>query len=197
MTISTPDRFWQPHTLTTPLEIRPWLRNRGSLTHRIQQHCQQFRVQTVQQRRARIRYDQAQLLGLPPHQQAYCRQVILHADQQPVVFAHSCCRPQHLSRQWAAIRGLGNQPLGALLFSHPDIQRRSLHFKQLNAHDPLYRMACQALSAPPPRLWARRSLFVLYQAPLLVSEVFLPAIYQLKACRTAGCTISPACTLIP
>jgi chorismate-pyruvate lyase len=37
------------------------------------------------------------------------------------------------------------------------------------------------LSDPPHRLWARRSLFYLGDAPLLVTEVFLPGILQLTA----------------
>jgi chorismate lyase len=35
------------------------------------------------------------------------------------------------------------------------------------------------LDAPPQKLWARRSLFTLHDAPLLVTEIFLPDILRL------------------
>jgi chorismate--pyruvate lyase len=97
------------------------------------------------------------------------------------VFAHSACAPQHLRGAWGAVRGLGNKPLGELLFSHPLVVRRPLHYKALHAHHPLYRSAVPGDA--PERLWARRSLFTLHGAPLLVTEVFLPAILRLDNAR--------------
>ena len=42
-----------------------------------------------------------------------------------------------------------------------------------------YQGAAAVLSNPPDRLWARRSLFYLHDAPLLVTEVFLPEIMSI------------------
>ena len=78
------------------------------------------------------------------------------------------------------MRDLGNKPLGALLFTHPLVERQPLHYKALHAHHPLYRRATALLPDPPDRLWARRSLFYLHQAPLLVTEVFLPEILKCR-----------------
>jgi chorismate lyase len=95
------------------------------------------------------------------------------------VFAHSTCAYRHLRGAWAAVRSLGNKPLGAMLFAHPLVERKPLHYKALRSTHPLYRRATAALSNPPGRLWARRSLFYLHGAPLLVTEVFLPGILRL------------------
>jgi chorismate--pyruvate lyase len=77
------------------------------------------------------------------------------------------------------MNGLGNRSLGSLLFTHPLVIRRPLHFKALRAHNPLYRSATQNLEGASDPLWARRSLFTLQGAPLLVTEVFLPEILKL------------------
>lgn len=160
--------------------LAPWLHDHGSLTLRIQQRCKQFSVQPVRSGLARIAHDESALLGIAPQQLAYSREVFLHADGKPVVFAHSACAPQHLRGPWAALGGLGNRPLGAMLFAHPLVERGPLRFRALRTHHPLYRRASAMLAAPPHKLWARRSLFMLHGAPLLVTEVFLPEILELE-----------------
>ena len=176
----TSDTFWHGAALGCEPAISPWLRDCGSLTQRIQQRCIRFNVRNVHGKLARIALDEAALLGITPQQLAYSREVFLYADNQPVVFAHSACARQHLRGAWAAVGGLGNKPLGALLFAHPLVERKPLHYKSLRRSHSLYQRAATALVNPPDRLWARRSLFYLHGAPLLVTEVFLPEILQLK-----------------
>jgi len=166
------------HTFLPNVEANyaPWLRDRGSLTQRIQQRCTRFAVHGVRSSLARIALDEAVLLGIAPPHLAWSREVFLYADGRPVVFAHSTCARQHLRGAWSAVGGLGNKPLGALLFAHPLVERKPLHYKALRGAHPLYRRAIAVLDNPPGRLWARRSLFYLHGAPLLVTEVFLPEI---------------------
>ena len=158
----------------------PWLQDHGSLTQRIQLRCQQFEVRNVHSGLVRIALDESVLLGLASHQLAYSREVFLYADNQPVVFAHSACAPTSLQGAWAAVTGLGNKPLGAMLFAHPLVQRKPLHYKILRKNHPLFQRASVLLSHPPQQLWARRSLFYLHNEPLLVTEVFLPNILKLR-----------------
>ena len=99
----------------------------------------------------------------------------------PVIFAHSVVAPQHLRGAWHALQRLGNHPLGALLFAHPLVERAPLHYKALKPQHALYHRAAAVLDAAPGHLWARRSLFSLHGAPLLVTEVFLPDIFSLQA----------------
>lgn len=179
MITCTPDKFWHGAALGGAAGLAPWLRDRGSLTLRIQQRCERFAVRPVRSGLARIALDEAALLGVAPPHLAWSREVFLYADGRPVVFAHSACARQHLHGAWSAVRGLGNRPLGALLFAHPLVERKPLHYKALRGTHPLYRRAASVLGHPPDRLWARRSLFYLHGAPLLVTEVFLPEILGL------------------
>lgn len=176
------DKFWQAAPPSCPALLLPWLRDHGSLTQRIQQRSENFLVSQQRTGLARIAWDEAALLGLAPQQFSYAREVFLYADGVPVVFAHSACAPHHLRGAWKAIGGLGSQPLGALLFSHPLVNRTSLHYKALRNVHPLYQRAAIFLRQPPNKLWARRSLFYLRDAPLLVTEIFLPEIL----CLTRG-----------
>lgn len=173
------DKFWHGATLGCESDLALWLRDHGSLTHRIQQRCTRFKVDKVRTGLARIALDESALLGIAPQQFAYAREVFLYADDQPVVFAHSALAHEHLRSAWSDVRTLGNKPLGALLFAHPQVERKPLHYKALRNTHMLYQRAATVLINPPPRLWARRSLFYLHGAPLLVTEVFLPKILTL------------------
>lgn len=158
----------------------PWLHDHGSLTRRIQQRCQRFHVRNIYNGLSIANQDEIRSLHLSRRQKIYTRNVFLYADNQPVVFAHSVVAAAHLRGAWHTLQHLGSRPLGALLFTHPLVQRAPLRFLSLKPGHPLYQQATQALAVPPPRLWGRRSIFTLQGAPLLVTEVFLPDILQLQ-----------------
>ena len=114
-----------------------------------------------------------------PARTAWMREVSLNCGPRPLVFAHSVAAPRALKGAWRMLSGLGARPLGAALFADPRIKRHPLRFRQLNRRHALYRRAGGLIEEPPASLWARRSLFVLGGSPLLVTEVFLPAILEL------------------
>lgn len=179
MTTCMSDQYWNAAAVNCEAGMAPWLKDCGSLTQRIQRHCECFAVHPLRSGLARIAFDESRLLGSVPQQLAWSREVFLYADNLPVVFAHSACAVQHLRGAWSAVRSLGNKPLGALLFAHPQVERNPLHYKALRDTHRLYQRAAAVLSNPPERLWARRSLFYLQGAPLLVTEVFLPEILRI------------------
>ncbi len=180
MTICMSDQYWNGAAVNCAAGMVPWLNDRGSLTQRIQQRCEHFAVHPVRSGLARIAFDESALLGIAPQCLAWSREVFLYADNRPVVFAHSACARQDLRGPWSAVGSMGNKPLGALLFAHPQVERRPLHYKALRGTHLLYQRAAVMLSNPPDRLWARRSLFYLHGAPLLVTEVFLPEILNIS-----------------
>ncbi len=172
-------RDWRSFLPGIEAGYAPWLRDHGSLTRRIQSRCTRFDVRNVCDCLMTAAYDETALLGLPPQHLAYTREVFLYADGLPVVFAHSVVAPQHLRGAWQSVQHLGKRPLGALLFAHPQVRRTPLRYRSLNPVHALYRRATVMLDTPPAKLWARRSLFTLHGAPLLVTEVFLPQILHL------------------
>lgn len=176
----TPDSYWQTPLPAPSHPMHRWLAARGSLTARLRSRCGEFRVQTLRQQLALPDNDEAALIGLPRRQLALVREVLLHCDGRPVVFAHSVLAADDVRHPWRFVASLGNRPLGAVLFSDPRIERAPLHFRALDRRHPLYRAAAGRLVQPlPQRLWARRSLFRLHGSPLLVTEVFLPTVMEL------------------
>lgn len=98
-----------------------------------------------------------------------------------MVFAHSVLPYASLRGAWNGIGRLGSRPLGEALFSDHRIQRQRLAFRNVRADHPLFHGIPRQHARDGQNLWARRSLFCLNTHPLLVTEVFLPAIETL--CR--------------
>ena len=175
------DRKWLCRPAHSAAGMRAWLVDRGSLTARIQARCDAFRVQLLKQGRARVDRDERFLHAGARRGMALVREVYLYCGDTPVVFAHSVIDPRSLHGPWRRLARLGTRPLGAALFADPRVRRYPLHQRKLNRHHELYARACAALATRPPYLWARRSLFMLHNSPILVTEVFLPGIVKLRS----------------
>lgn len=97
----------------------------------------------------------------------------------PVVFARSVLPKSSLYGPWRALASLGRQPLGTALFAKLHVVRAPLHYRKLAPAHMLYRHATASLATRPAYLWARRSVFWRGNAPILVTEVFLPGMLKL------------------
>ena len=97
------------------------------------------------------------------------------------MYARSLVCRDSLRGAWAMFAGIGARPLGVALFADPLIQRGALHAHRLDARDTRYRRVQVAVQGVAPELWARRSCFVRHERPLIVCEVFLPAIQKRAA----------------
>jgi chorismate lyase len=158
--------------------FQPWLIDNGSLTARLQRRYAKFAVKPVAVKYAKSIIDEAALLHLPAYKTALIREVILIGNNQPVVFAHSVLPRVSLRGAWNGLGRLGNKPLGATLFANQKVKRTSLRYKKLSPHHALYLHAVQHLNHNPIFLWARRSIFSLNCANILVTEIFLPQLLQ-------------------
>lgn len=174
-----PRQGWANHPLAIPRPLRPWLCDRGSLTQRLKSRCAGFRVVPLATGPGRPHRDESGLLGLPPRAHAYVRRVMLQCDRTPLVFAHSVLPLSGLRGGWQAVSRLGNRSLGEALFRNPRIQRQTLSYRRIRPQHALHRALRKTLPDAPSTLWARRSRFCLNGHPLLVTEVFLPAIERL------------------
>lgn len=173
----SPALAWQPlqsiarHQRPSPA-LRDWLGDSGSLTARlIAQSEGNFKVRVVRQIIGRPTLNERQVLGMRQPALALIREVILFGCNEPWVFARSILPLTSLTGSLRHLRKQNNRPLGAFLFSQPQLQRSAIAVARISrdhAYVPL------DLAANQP-LWGRRSVFYLQRKPLLVSEVFLPA----------------------
>lgn len=180
-TMHRQDFRWKPHPALAgaPAYLHPWLTDSGSLTARIIARCHAFRVHVVSECFAPPFADERGQIGLGAHRLAWTREVLLLADDVPVVFAHSVLAPPDLTGAWHMARAIGTRPLGAALFADPRIAREPLSAARIAPSHPLHRHARAIIQASLPTLWARRSRFCRLGRPLLVTEVFLPGIEPL------------------
>lgn len=140
-----------------------WLTEPGSLTQRLREHCPPVQVLPLFEGLQTPQPIESSLLDLAirPEPTAWVREVQLLGAGQPRLWARTVIPHWSAHNPWAQVQTLGQQPLGELLFVWPDIVRGPLHI----AHTPMG--------------WARYCIYHRHQAPLLLAEVFLPALLRL------------------
>jgi len=158
-----------------PLQPSPglqnWLLDAGSLTAKlIQLSGGKFRVQVLQQVYRRASRSEALSLGIDLSALCLIREVILSGNDQPWVFARSVLPLTSLTGSLRRLRKQGNRPLGAFLFSHPNLIRSPIALSLISRHHDYVPKELMGNSL----VWGRRSIFIIEDKPLLVSEVFLP-----------------------
>lgn len=121
----------------------------------------------------------------PDGDPATLREVCLGHAGEPLLLARTVFT-SNILRTHPRIVGLGDRPLGSLLFAgerpSPYTARQ---FSLIRPGAPLYPLIRWRYDGPEQGLWARRTLFVLFEAPLLVTEIFLPALLAKPGADTA------------
>lgn len=158
----------RPAAPDAPNIWRKWLLDRGSLTqHLLQASNGDFKVEVVRQLWAQPTRSEALALGISPRQIALIREVQLVGLGQPWVFARTIIPVTTLTGKQRELNFLGSRSLGTVLFRDPTMRRGALQISRLKLKS-------------GEAVWARRSVFQLANKPLLVAEVFLPALQQVN-----------------
>ena len=158
-----------------PVDVIPWLFDASSLTKRLLQRCpDDFRVEVILQTIAKPTLDEALSLGIEVGRSALIREVMLFCGGQAVVYARTVIPLKTLTGAQRCYASLGSRPLGAMLFADRSMRRDEVEISMLLPGDPLYANT-QCLDET---VWGRRSIFRVGGKPLLVSEFFLPVIYE-------------------
>ncbi len=156
-------------------ELASWLIGTDSLTQRLRELCgPAFNVQVIAQRRQRPLPSERAVLGLADHAWALVRQVRLLCGAEALVYARTIMPEDTLRGARRRFAHLGNRPLGERLFADRRIARGDMEIARLAPGHTLHAHA-GAGRAP---LWGRRSVFLIDGHPLLVNEIFLPAILR-------------------
>ena len=159
--------------------MRGWLTDEGSLTARLKARCPDFAVQKLASRIRPVNPDERGLSGLRGGRPGYVREVFLLCGGRPVIYAHSVVSVRTFQGAWRGLKRQGLKPLGETLFTQRGIRRFPLSYRRLSPTHPLHRRLASRFGRMPAPLWARRSLFLRAGAPLWVTEVFLPAVFEL------------------
>ncbi len=149
--------------------LKSWILNTQSLTERLQNISENFRVRLLGQEDGLPLPDESILLSEPLAHRWQVREVILQggqiSEQQDWVFARSIL-PQGLCE--SKLAKLGEEPLGQRIFNDKEFVRSDFEVGELTQH-PLNGQVFK-----PGKYWARRSRFTIANFELIVAEAFLP-----------------------
>ena len=156
--------------------VKDWLFDAGSLTARIINNCDNdFSVKVLSVKSATPTPDEIQALKLKPRSQAIIREVLLLCGNQPVIYARTIIPVSSMRGALRGIVKLGNKSLGAVLFADRKMQRKPMEITSLAATHKCYKWTG---SQGKEAIWGRRSVFILKNKELLVSEFYLPDLFK-------------------
>lgn len=141
---------------------RHWLFDPGSLTQSlIRKSRGNFRVEVTSEQWISLPFAsvRSRFGPLIAEHKFWSRKVVLRGNDTPWVLAHTLVPQFSLLSPLKQVLELNEQPLGEYLFRHPDLIRSAMDITPFADNS-----------------WGRRSLFYLFEKPVMVAEFFLPAI---------------------
>jgi len=157
-----------------PRPLRPWLAEPGPLTARVRAVCGPgTRLRLLRLTPAALEPELQLRMGVGDHS-CLLRDVEIGCREARWVFARSVFPDSTVSRHpW--LRELGDTGLGEYLARVGEVRRETLEYRELRPGHALFAAAAEGADLSGP-LWARRAVYRLVDAPILVQEVFLPAL---------------------
>ncbi len=156
----------------------PFLFHKGSLTHYIQQHCTgSFSIELISEAWILPMSDEAQLLSLQNDEFTFIRKSRLKCDNQTLVYARTVIPKKTLEGENHKLTNLGEEPLGNILFNDSSTYRSEMRYAEIPVDCELHKEAINKLKITS-ELCGRQSQFFIKEQPLLITEIFLPAILE-------------------
>ncbi len=172
---------WRPVSTSwldkPPAYIRDWLQETGSLTRRLKLLCNgNFNVSLQYQRWARPTLDERRTLDIRDSDFAVIREVLLRRNNDVLVVARTVI-PRHMlvGRQRHLIN-LGTKPLGEVIFSEPGLKRSDMEIAVLKSAS--FQPNLVSAKDNNETIWGRRTCYIIHRKPILISEIFLPALFR-------------------
>jgi chorismate lyase len=156
-----------------PASVASWVFEPGSLTRRLRGYYgNSVKVNVIYQRQLTPFLSESRILNQPNHRFCLTREVLLHADNIPLILARTIIPEQTVRSAHRNLSHLGSRPLGEVIFSYPGLERLQL---QVTIVDQAF-WTTQALKLGDIKepVWGRRTIYAIKQKPLLVNEFFLP-----------------------
>ena len=162
-----------------PRQWQPWLADMGSLTQKIEKAIgQKLQVQVLRDCPQTLDSDESRYFHFKIRR-CRVREVLLCANNTPLVMAHSVIPTLSSSGSNHSVLRLGAKPLGAVLFAKTRMHSKAKpprDIARLDRSSSLWKKCSKKYPGLSSPLWARRTLYRLKGHPILVNEIFLPAL---------------------
>lgn len=171
------DPTWRPYRhmdlQRLPLVWQSWLGETGSLTQRLRSEYGEISVEILQQGWRQAFASERRLLP-GPDQRLWLREVVLSVPHRPLIVARTVIPAMTIRNTQHRLLRLGNRPLGDVMFRAPSLTRAARQWTIVPVY--AWRAGVQGTWKTP--VCGRRTLYRMAGQPLLVSEFFLPALWQ-------------------
>lgn len=156
-----------------------FIRDTSSLTQRLRTLSQSsLEIHIIRQSWQFAPFLDCRYLGLLQRVVVWVREIYLVMDGVRCVYARSLMPRKTLCGKGRQLKNLETKSLIDVLTTDPHLLRSSLQIGFVLPGEKDFESATEHLPHPPTQLWARRSIFYFYQKPLMVQEIFLPALIQ-------------------
>jgi chorismate--pyruvate lyase len=164
-----------------PRKWQAWLSDTGSLTQKIEAAIgQKLEVQVLRDCPQTLNSDESRYFHFRIRR-CRVREVLLCGNGTPLVMAHSVIPTFSSSGSNHGVLRLGKKPLGAVLFAKTRKHSKAKpprDIARLDKSSALWKRCSKNHPKLTSPLWARRTLYRLKGHPILVNEIFLPALLQ-------------------
>lgn len=167
-------------------QMENWLFDASSLTARLIERCgPSFHVKLLSQAYTLMNAEEKAVMGLSHGHAALIRQVLLCDGDTPLVYARTVIPVSTLKGALRRYANLGERPLGAMLFADRTMRRGEVEVtpalpeRCCNIKEWSLKELNQAIETKSI-IWGRRSVFSVSERPILVSEYFLPTLFETK-----------------
>jgi chorismate--pyruvate lyase len=175
---------WQPfNALLNPpaADLSEWLRDPASFMQRLKRHgILGAKIQVLNQGWKLPSLEERKLLSLRERHLAMVREVLIASVEGQWMFARTIFPASTLTGKEQKFLRLKNRPLGTMLFSDPSMRRSEFYFARLQAGSDWHKRTAEHVAIAGKDCWARHSVFHISNKPLLLTEVFLPPMANLK-----------------
>lgn len=158
-----------------PVSVQSWTYEAGSLTQRLRNiHGGSVAVKILLHQWRTPFLTERRLLKLPQRQCALIREVLLHVDGKPLILARTIIPATTIQVARSNLSHLGTRPLGEIIFSYPNLERRALAITLIPPAAWTQSVTGEADITQP--VWGRRTVYAIAHKQMLVNEFFLPEI---------------------
>ncbi|MDO9103788.1 MAG: chorismate lyase [Methylovulum sp.] len=171
---------WQENRQGTrhklPATLQSWVYESGSLTQRLRRsYGHAVAVDVLLQQWACPFLSERTLLKQPEHRYCLIREVLLHADGQPLILARTIIPANTIKVARSNLSQLGTRPLGEVIFACPELERSAMGIALVKPS--LWTPAVGTAAAINQPVWGRRTVYTIMSKTMLVSEFFLPGLW--------------------